>query len=221
MRLPRHPQAREEWRAERQPDAARAARLVFLDEDRNHDENDAPARDVARRAGASGQSPFRPLEDPDLRRRIALRSAFTAPFDSSMRRWTAESSRPMSRLQLVPALDKGDIVIMRQSARPQRPSRRGHPRPAAHRFSFLPPYSPDLSPIEMAFSKLKPQSARQVCPNHRRTLESHRSNLRPVPTRRVHKLLHRRRIRIHVSLRRSRRSHADRVWLAPTGVRAS
>lgn len=38
---------------------------------------------------------------------------------------------------------------------------------------FLPPYSPDLNPIEMAFAKLKaPAGERRQ--NHRRSLESHR-----------------------------------------------
>ena len=53
---------------------------------------------------------------------------------------------------LVPTLGPGDIVVMdnlaHTSVRSPR-STRGRP------LRFLPPYSPDLNPIEMAFAKLK------------------------------------------------------------------
>lgn len=57
--------------------------------------------------------------------------------------------------QLVPTLHKGDVVILDNLS--------SHKSPVAHRalrdigawFLFLPPYSPDLNPIEMAFAKLK------------------------------------------------------------------
>lgn len=71
--------------------------------------------------------------------------------------------RPMNRqlfecyveTQLAPTLSKGDVVIMDNLS--------SHKSPAAEQFVqergawilFLPPYSPDLNPIEMAFSKLK------------------------------------------------------------------
>ena len=56
---------------------------------------------------------------------------------------------------LVPTLAPGDIVIMDNLG-----SHKGCPvRQAIHqagaRLFFLPPYSPDLNPIEMAFAKLK------------------------------------------------------------------
>ena len=53
--------------------------------------------------------------------------------------------------QPVPTLRPGDAVIP--------DNRSGHESPGGAqtraRFSFLPPYSPDLDPMEMAFSKLK------------------------------------------------------------------
>jgi len=71
--------------------------------------------------------------------------------------------RPMNRnifelyveTQLAPTLAPGDVVIADNLA--------AHKSPAAERaikdrgawIIFLPPYSPDLNPIEMAFSKLK------------------------------------------------------------------
>ena len=47
----------------------------------------------------------------------------------------------------------------------------------------LPPYSPDLNPIEMAFAKLKTPATGQSGPDHRRPLASHRRNLRPIQPR--------------------------------------
>lgn len=57
--------------------------------------------------------------------------------------------------QLAPTLSKGNVVIM-DNFKP-------HKSPVAEKYIkdkgawvlFLPPYSPDLNPIEMAFSKLK------------------------------------------------------------------
>jgi transposase len=71
--------------------------------------------------------------------------------------------RPMNRrifetyveTQLAPTLQKGDVVIL--------DNLRAHKSPVAEKavlargawILFLPPYSPDLNPIEMAFAKLK------------------------------------------------------------------
>ena len=57
--------------------------------------------------------------------------------------------------QLAPTLKKGDIVILDNLAvhKSQRAAECLRRRGAW--FLFLPPYSPDLNPIEMAFSKLK------------------------------------------------------------------
>ena len=57
--------------------------------------------------------------------------------------------------QLVPALTPGDVVIMDNlsSHKSQRAAIAIRARGAW--LLFLPPYSPDLNPIEMAFSKLK------------------------------------------------------------------
>src|SRR5450755_3255907 len=62
---------------------------------------------------------------------------------------------------------------------------------------------PRSQPDRDGLLKTQGSSARQSCPNNRRTLQSHRTNLRPVPTRRVQKLFQRRRIRIQLNVRRS------------------
>ena len=56
--------------------------------------------------------------------------------------------------RLVPTLREGDVVILDNLSSHKAPAPRRPFAPSA-RFLFLPPYSPDLNPIEMAFSKLK------------------------------------------------------------------
>jgi transposase len=56
---------------------------------------------------------------------------------------------------LVPALAPGDIVIMDNLGSHKSDAVRSAIRKAGARLFFLPPYSPDLNPIEQAFSKLK------------------------------------------------------------------
>ena len=63
---------------------------------------------------------------------------------------------------LVPTLEPGDIVVMDNL-----PAHRSAAvREAIHRVGaelrFLPPYSPDLNPIEMAFSKFKADLKRRA-----------------------------------------------------------
>ena len=56
---------------------------------------------------------------------------------------------------LVPTLAPGDIVIMDNLGSHKGPLVRRAIRAAGARLFFLPPYSPDLNPIEQVFSKLK------------------------------------------------------------------
>ena len=57
--------------------------------------------------------------------------------------------------QLVPTLRSGDVVILDNLSSHKSPSAAKAMRDIGAWFLFLPPYSPDLNPIEMAFSKLK------------------------------------------------------------------
>jgi transposase len=57
--------------------------------------------------------------------------------------------------QLAPTLRKGDVVILDNLATHRSPKAAGILRSIGAWFLFLPPYSPDLNPIEMAFAKLK------------------------------------------------------------------
>jgi transposase len=71
--------------------------------------------------------------------------------------------RPMNRrifetyvvTQLAPTLAKGDVVILDNLAAHKSPAAEKAIRAKGAWILFLPPYSPDLNPIEMAFAKLK------------------------------------------------------------------
>jgi len=56
---------------------------------------------------------------------------------------------------LLPALRPGDVVIMDNLSSHKRASIRAMIEAKGAKLRFLPPYSPDFNPIEMAFSKLK------------------------------------------------------------------
>ena len=55
---------------------------------------------------------------------------------------------------LVPELNKGDVVIMDNLPAHKVGAIRTMSEDAGARLLYLPPYSPDFNPIEMAFSKL-------------------------------------------------------------------
>ena len=78
----------------------------------------------------------------------------TAPFvvDAPMNRRIFET---YVETQLAPTLEEGDIVIMDNLAAHKSPIAEKAVRARGAWILFLPPYSPDLNPIEMAFAKLK------------------------------------------------------------------
>ncbi len=57
--------------------------------------------------------------------------------------------------QLVPVLKPGDIVVMDNLGSHKSATVSASIRAAGARLWFLPPYSPDLNPIEQAFAKIK------------------------------------------------------------------
>jgi transposase len=56
---------------------------------------------------------------------------------------------------LAPTLAPGDVVILDNLASHKRPPVRAAIRATGAKLLFLPPYSPDLNPIEQVFAKLK------------------------------------------------------------------
>ena len=59
------------------------------------------------------------------------------------------------RQQLVPTLHRGDFVVMDNLSSHKKAGVRDAIESASATLMYLPPYSPDLNPIELAFSKLK------------------------------------------------------------------
>ncbi len=145
---------RREWIDHRQPRMRlQPARLVFIDET-------AVTTKMTRSRGRSlrghrlvADAPFGHWRTQTF---IAgLRCAeLTAPWvlDGAMNR---EAFDLYIETQLAPTLAPGDVVILDNLAahKSQRAAQALKARGAW--FLFLPPYSPDLNPIEMAFSKLK------------------------------------------------------------------
>jgi transposase len=78
----------------------------------------------------------------------------TAPcvFDGPI---NGQSFRAYVEQQLVPTLRPGDIVIMDNLGSHKSAVLRQIIKAAGARLWFLPPYSPDLNPIEQAFAKIK------------------------------------------------------------------
>jgi transposase len=66
-----------------------------------------------------------------------------------------ESFKAYVEQMLVPTLASGDIVVMDNLGSHKSKSVRDAIRGAGAKLFFLPPYSPDLNPIEQMFSKLK------------------------------------------------------------------
>jgi transposase len=85
----------------------------------------------------------------------ALRcDGLTAPcvFDGPI---NGESFRAYVEQVLVPTLKAGDIVVMDNLGSHKSAAIRQAIRAAGARLFYLPPYSPDLNPIEQVFAKLK------------------------------------------------------------------
>ena len=129
------------------------SRLVFIDET-------AISTNMARTHGRCprgerliGRVPFGAWKTTSLI--MALRhDGMTAPaaFDGAI---TGESFTAYVEQALVPTLKRGDIVIW-DNVRTHKAERALAAIEAkGARVLFLPPYSPDLNPIEQAFSKLK------------------------------------------------------------------
>src|SRR5438128_12081197 len=90
-------------------------------------------------------------------------AVFDGPIDSATFRAYVEQV-------LVPTLRPGDVVVLDNLAVHKQPEVRAAIEQVGASLRFLPPYSPDFNPIELAFAKLKaflraarPRSYEQVC----------------------------------------------------------
>src|SRR5690625_2414834 len=106
------------------------------------------ARRTARRTCAFGR-----LEHPDFYRGLR-HDRLDAP-------WVLRG--PISRVrfesyvetQLAPMLNRGNVIILDNLSSHHRPKGAETLKSISAGFLFLPPYNPDLNPIEMAFAKRK------------------------------------------------------------------
>ncbi len=146
--------ARLEWRRRRQPLMRdRPARLVFVDET-SVKTNMTPLR---------GRSP----RGERLRADVPFGKWRTQTFVAGLRcdglvaPWIIEGAMDgaafdtYARTQLAPALRRGDVVILDNLNVHRSPRAAEALAERGAWFLFLPKYSPDLNPIEMAFAKLK------------------------------------------------------------------
>ena len=84
---------------------------------------------------------------------------------------------------LAPSLQPGDTVIMDNLPAHKVHGVREVIQAAGASLLYLPPYSPDFNPIEMAFSKLKALFARRCRAHHARSLASNRQRSQTLLTR--------------------------------------
>ena len=147
-------QAREEWRTERQPRMRlEPQRLVFLDETGTTTKMTRLRGRCLKGRRLRSKAPFGHWKTQTFVAGLRC-GALTAPFviDAPMDRRIFET---YVETQLVPTLEKGDIVIMDNLPAHKSPIAEKAILDRGAQVLFLPPYSPDLNPIEMAFAKLK------------------------------------------------------------------
>src|ERR1700731_55423 len=129
----------------------RASRLSRRDLDKDQYVATAGMAPARREAPCQGSS--RPLENPDLRGGVALqthRCAVRLRRSNQRRKFQAYVEQV-----LAPALRPGNIVVMDNPGSHKGSAIRRAIRAARAHLLFLPPYSPDLNPIEQVFAKLK------------------------------------------------------------------
>ena len=128
-------------------------RLIFVDE--------CGTKTNMTRARGRGRRGQRVRDHAPFRHRGTQTFVAGLRYDGLVAPWVLDG--PMNRAafeawvetQLAPVLRKGDVVILDNLAVHKSPKAAALLRETGAWFLFLPPYSPDLNPIEMAFSKLK------------------------------------------------------------------
>lgn len=79
---------------------------------------------------------------------VSAPAVFDGPIDTA-------SFRAYVEQVLAPTLRRGDVVVLDNLAVHKQPEVRVAIEATGAQIRFLPPYSPDFNPIEMAFAKLK------------------------------------------------------------------
>jgi transposase len=147
-------QARDEWKAHRQPYMREAIdRLVFLDETGTTTKMTRLRGRARRGARLKAEAPFGHWATQTFIAGLRC-DGLTAPWviDQPMNR---EIFDTYVETQLAPTLQRGDVVILDNLSSHKSATAAAILKQRGAWFLFLPPYSPDLNPIEMAFAKLK------------------------------------------------------------------
>jgi transposase len=143
---------RAEWRAEVMPGLG-AGKVVFLDETAAKTNMARTHGYAPRGARLEGEAPYRRWQTTTFLG--AMRAGgFIAPMvvDGAM---TGELFLAYVERVLVPELREGDVVVLDNLSCHKAAGVREAVEGAKAKILYLPAYSPDLNPIEMAFSKLK------------------------------------------------------------------
>ncbi|RJF89145.1 IS630 family transposase [Oleomonas cavernae] len=145
---------RRTWRVYRQPRLReQPQRLVFIDETATTTKMTRLRGRARRGIRLKARAPFGHWKTQTFI--AALRSdGLTAPWliDGAMNRTAFET---YVETQLAPTLTPGDVVILDNLACHKSENAKASLKARGAWFLFLPRYSPDLNPIEMAFAKLK------------------------------------------------------------------
>src|SRR5271169_2510323 len=147
-------QAREEWTEVRQPQMRlEPHRLVFLDETGTTTKMTRLRGRCLKGERLRSKAPFGHWKTQTFIAGLRC-DALTAPFviDAPMDRRIFET---YVETQLAPTLKPGDIVICDNLPAHKSAAAEQAIRAKGAWLLFLPPYSPDLNPIEIAFAKLK------------------------------------------------------------------
>lgn len=147
-------EARRRWRVYRQPQMRdQTHRLVFIDET-------ATTTKMTRLRGRAlggqrlkGRAPFGHWKTQTFIAGLRC-DGLTAPWIID-RPMTKEIFEIYVETQLAPTLEPGDVVILDNLPSHKSDKAKAVLKQRGAWFLFLPSYSPDLNPIEMAFSKLK------------------------------------------------------------------
>lgn len=147
-------QARRRWRLDRQPRMREERhRLYFIDETATTTKMTRLRGRALRGRRLKARAPFGHWKTQTFI--AALRcDGLTAPWIVD-RPMTKEIFEIYVETQLAPVLNPGDVVILDNLPGHKSEKAADILKRRGAWFLFLPPYSPDLNPIEMAFAKLK------------------------------------------------------------------
>ncbi len=143
---------RRRWRAEVMP-RLDPARLVFLDETAAKTTMTRTHGYAPKGERLEGYAPYRRWQTTTFLGAMS-RGGFIAPLvvDGAM---TGELFLAYVQRVLIPELQAGSVVVMDNLSCHTQQAVREALEAAGHSVLYQPPYSPDLNPIELAFSKLK------------------------------------------------------------------